>query len=307
MEESGHRQPGTIEPNTVTATDGLPVAPSLNLALAEVQGPPTYSPVDRRVIVICALALGIGAAGALVATILTHLIGFITNVAYFGRFSGSFTPPSTDRWGVLSALVPVVGGVIVGVMARYGAAAIRGHGIPEVMERVLTAGSRISPKIMFLKPLSAAIAIGTGGPFGAEGPIIATGGALGSLVGQLIHVTADERKTLLAAGAAAGMAAIFGCPVSAVLLAIELLLFEYRPRSLVPVALASAAATGVRVAYAGPAPVFTVPTVVPPSLPALSVYVLLGGVIGLVAVFATRVVYRFTGCGGRLWELSPWG
>ena len=119
-------------------------------------------------------------------------------------------------------------------MARYGAAAIRGHGIPEVMERVLYAGSRISPKIMFLKPLSAAIAIGTGGPFGAEGPIIATGGALGSLVGQLIHVTADERKTLLAAGAAAGMAATFGSPVSAVLLAVELLLFEYRPRSICP-------------------------------------------------------------------------
>jgi H+/Cl- antiporter ClcA len=292
MSENGHKPLGTIEPNSINPAGGLPVAPSLNLALADVQGPPTYTPVDRRVIAICALALAIGVGGALVATILTHLIGFITNVAYFGRLSGSFTPPSTDRWGVFSVLVPVVGALIVGVMARYGAAAIRGHGIPEVMERVLTAGSRISPKIMFLKPLSAAIAIGTGGPFGAEGPIIATGGALGSLVGQLVHVTADERKTLLAAGAAAGMAAIFGCPVSAVLLAVELLLFEYRPRSLVPVALASAAATGVRVAYAGPAPVFTIPTVLPPSLPALSVYVLLGAAIGLVSVFATRVVYR---------------
>jgi H+/Cl- antiporter ClcA len=292
MKENGHRASGTIEPTSIKTADGLPIAPSLNLALDAVQGPPTYSPVDRRVIAICALALGIGAAGAVVATILTHLIGFITNVAYFGRLSGSFTPPSTDRWGVFSIFVPVIGGVIVGVMARYGAAAIRGHGIPEVMERVLTAGSRISPKIMFLKPLSAAVAIGTGGPFGAEGPIIATGGAVGSLVGQLIHVTADERKTLLAAGAAAGMAAIFGCPVSSVLLAIELLLFEYRPRSLVPVALAAAVATGVRIAIAGPAPVFTVPTVNPPSLSALSVYVLLGGVIGLVAVFATRVVYR---------------
>ena len=239
MNENGHKPLGTLEPNSIDPTNGLPVAPSLDLALADVQGPPTYTPVDRRVIAICALALGVGAGGALVATILTHLIGLITNIAYFGRLSGSFTPPSTDRWGVFSVFVPVAGALIVGVMARYGAAAIRGHGIPEVMERVLTAGSRISPKIMFLKPLSAAIAIGTGGPFGAEGPIIATGGALGSLVGQLIHVTADERKTLLAAGAAAGMAAIFGCPVSAVLLAVELLLFEYRPRSLVPVALAS--------------------------------------------------------------------
>ena len=292
MNTNGTEPAAPTDHNSFEAVDGLPVAPSLNLALADVQAPPTYTPVDRRVIAICALALGIGAAGAVIATVLTHLIGFITNLAYFGRLSGSFSAPSTDRWGAFSVFVPIVGALVVGVMARYGAAAIRGHGIPEVMERVLTARSRISPKIMFLKPLSAAIAIGTGGPFGAEGPIIATGGALGSLVGQLIHVTADERKTLLAAGAAAGMAAIFGCPVSAVLLAIELLLFEYRPRSLVPVALAAAVATGVRVAYAGPAPVFTVPTVGLPSLPALSVYVLLGGVIGLVSVFATRVVYR---------------
>src|SRR6476646_5213220 len=161
MSENGDRPLGTIEPNSINPAGGLPVAPSLNLALADVQGPPSYTPVDRRVIAICALALAIGAGGALVATILTHLIGFITNVAYFGRLSGSFTPPSTDRWGAFSVLVPVVGALIVGVMARYGAAAIRGHGIPEVMERVLTAGSRISPKIMFLKPLSAAIAIGT--------------------------------------------------------------------------------------------------------------------------------------------------
>src|SRR5262249_21737143 len=165
MTENGYRPPGTIEPNSIKTADGLPIAPSLNLALEQVQGPPTYSPVDRRVIAMCALALGIGAAGAVVAAILTHLIGFIPHIAYFGRLSGSFTPPSTDRWGTLSVFVPVIGGVIVGIMARYGAAAIRGHGIPEVMERVLTARSRISPKIMFLKPLSAAIAIGTGGPF----------------------------------------------------------------------------------------------------------------------------------------------
>jgi chloride channel protein, CIC family len=289
---SGTPLVGDAESRPLRGGDGIPVAPGLDLALAEVQGPPSYAPVDRRVIVICALALGIGAAGALIAAILTHLIGFITNLAYFGRISGAFSPPSTERWGVFSVFVPVVGALIVGVMARYGAAAIRGHGIPEVMERVLTGRSRISPKIMFLKPISAAIAIGTGGPFGAEGPIIATGGALGSLVGQIIHVTADERKTLLAAGAAAGMAAIFGCPVSSVLLAVELLLFEYRPRSLVPVALAAVVATGVRIAYQGPAPVFTLQLVGYPSLSALCVYVVLGAVIGLVAVFATRVVYR---------------
>jgi CIC family chloride channel protein len=282
---------GDTDPSVVNPADGLPVAPSLELALADVQAPPSYTPVDHRVIAICALALFIGAAGAVIASILTQLIGFITNLAYYGRLSRDFSPPSTDRLGVFSVFVPIAGALVVGVMARFGAAAIRGHGIPEVMERVLHARSRISPKIMFLKPLSAAIAIGTGGPFGAEGPIIATGGALGSFVGQLIHVTADERKTLLAAGAAAGMSAIFGCPVSAVLLAVELLLFEYRPRSLVPVALASAVAAGVRVAYSGPAPAFTLSTVAPPSLPALSVYVLLGAVIGVVSVVVTKIVY----------------
>ena len=204
---------GDIDASVVNPADGLPVAPSLELALADVQAPPSYTPVDHRVIAICALALLIGAAGAVIASILTQLIGVITNLAYYGRLSRDFSPPSTDRLGVFSVFVPIAGALVVGVMARFGAAAIRGHGIPEVMERVLHARSRISPKIMFLKPLSAAIAIGTGGPFGAEGPIIATGGALGSLVGQLIHVTADERKTLLAAGAAAGMSAIFGCPV----------------------------------------------------------------------------------------------
>ena len=188
-------------------------------------------------------------------------------------------------------LIPIAGAVVVGLMARFGAAAIRGHGIPEVMERVLYNRSQISPKIMLLKPLSAAIAIGTGGPFGAEGPIIATGGAVGSLLGQVIHVTADERKTLLAAGAAAGMAATFGSPVSAVLLAIELLLFEYRPRSLIPVALASATATGVRALFVGSAPVFTVPTLQQPSLPALLVYVLLGAAVGAFAAGTTRFVY----------------
>ncbi len=275
----------------VNPTGGLPVAPSLEPALASVLAPPEYSPVDRRVVVISLLAMGVGAAGALIASILTHLIGLITNIAYYGRVSTAFVAPTTDRLGAWSIFVPIVGAVIVGLMARYGAAAIRGHGIPEVMERVLYNRSRISPKIMFLKPLSAAIAIGTGGPFGAEGPIIATGGGFGSLVGQLIHVTADERKTLLAAGAAAGMAATFGSPVSAVLLAVELLLFEYRPRSVIPVALASSVAAGVRALLVGTAPVFSVPTLQQPTMAALLAYVVLGAVIGVFAAFTTWFVY----------------
>ena len=267
------------------------MSPSLEPALATVNAPATFAPVDGRVMFISLIAIGVGAGAALVANILTHLIGLITNLAYYGRFSDSFSAPSTARLGGWSVLVPVAGALIVGLMARYGAAAIRGHGIPEVMERVLYNRSQISPRIMFLKPLSAAIAIGTGGPFGAEGPIIATGGALGSLVGQIIHVTADERKTLLAAGAAAGMAATFGSPVAAVLLAVELLLFEYRPRSVIPVALASAVAAGIRALLAGSAPVFAIPALQEPSLPALLVYVLLGAVVGVFAVFTTRFVY----------------
>jgi H+/Cl- antiporter ClcA len=279
------------EPTPHTPAEGIPVAPSLEPALAAVHAPSEYAAVDQRVIIISGIAIAVGAAGALIANLLTHLIGFITNLAYFGRLSGDFVAPSTARWGAWSVLVPIVGAVVVGLMARYGAAAIRGHGIPEVMERVLYNRSRISPRIMFLKPLSAAVAIGTGGPFGAEGPIIATGGAVGSMVGQLIHVTADERKTLLAAGAAAGMAATFGSPMSAVLLAVELLLFEYRPRSVIPVALASAVATGVRSLLVGSGPVFTVPTMLQPSLPALLAYVVLGGLVGVVAAFTTRFIY----------------
>ncbi len=276
----------------LTPTDGIPVAPSIAPALATVEAPPSYQPIDKRVVYIALLSIGAGAGAAVIARVLTELIGLITNLAFLGRWSMAFSAPTTEHWGRWAILVPIIGAVVVGLMARYGSAAIRGHGIPEVMERVLYARSRIAPRVMFLKPLSAAIAIGTGGPFGAEGPIIATGGALGSLIGQLIHITADERKTLLAAGAAAGMAATFGSPVSAVLLAVELLLFEYRPRSLIPVALASAMATGIRALLVGSsAPVFPVAALQEPSLRALLGYVGLGGVIGLASVFTTRIVY----------------
>jgi H+/Cl- antiporter ClcA/CBS domain-containing protein len=179
----------------------------------------------------------------------------------------------------------------VGVMARYGSKAIRGHGIPEAMEQVLFNESRIPARVTFLKPLSAAISIGTGGPFGAEGPIIATGGAFGSLIGQVLRVSANERKTLLAAGAAAGMSATFASPVSAVLLAVELLLFEYRLRSIVPVALASAAACGAHIALVGADPAFAMPVVAAPSGAALAIYVGMGVAAGMVSVLVTRAVY----------------
>jgi H+/Cl- antiporter ClcA len=240
---------------------------------------------------VSALAVGVAILAAFGAQILTALIGFVTNLAFYGRWSLAFTSPADNHLGLAVILVPILGGLVVGVMARYGSEAIRGHGIPEAMEQILLNESRIAPRVMFLKPLSAAIAMGTGGPFGAEGPIIATGGALGSVVGQLFHISADERKILLAAGAAAGMAATFGSPVAAVLLSVELLLFEYRARSLIPVAFAASAATAVRLAFVGSTPIFAMSAVPPPSGAALATYAVLGALIGVVAVGITRALY----------------
>jgi len=255
--------------------------------------PRDYEPIDRRTLFVAACTIVIGGSAGLAAKFLTGLIGFATNVSFYGRMSTAFQSPALTHRGPLAiVLIPMLGALVVGIMARYGTAAIRGHGIPEVMERVLFAESRISPRVLVLKPLSAAIAIGTGGPFGAEGPIIATGGALGSLAGQFLHVTADERKTLLAAGAAAGMAATFGSPVSAILLAVELLLFEYRPRSLIPVSLAAVVAAAVRIAFEGTDPVFAISSLAQPSGAALATYALLGLVIGAIAAAITRVSYR---------------
>jgi H+/Cl- antiporter ClcA len=274
-----------------STTVGLPVDASLGPALDSVSAPHRPPLADTRVVFVSAVAIGIGIAAGLLADLLTALIGLITNVAFYGRLSVAFVSPAENRLGIFVVLVPILGGIIVGFLARYGSGAIRGHGIPEAMEQVLSNESRIPPRVTLLKPLSAAISIGTGGPFGAEGPIIATGGAFGSLVGQLLHITAEERKVLLAAGAAAGMAATFGTPVSAVLLAIELLLFEYRRRSVIPVALACAAAAGVRVALVGSAPVFAMPQLSAPGGAALAGYVVLGALLGVASVFVTRAVY----------------
>jgi H+/Cl- antiporter ClcA len=274
-----------------STTGGLPVAPSLGPGLASLHVPRERAGVDTRTITVGLTSILLGIAAALIAQVLQGLIGLITNVSFYGRLSTAFSSPADHHLGAFVLAIPVIGGLIVGVMARYGSKAIRGHGIPEAMEQVLTNQSRIPPRLTFLKPLSAAVAIGTGGPFGAEGPIIATGGALGSLVGQLMRVTVDERKTLLAAGAGAGMAATFGAPVSAVLLAVELLLFELRPRSLLPVALATCAATGMRALFHGTGPMFAMSEIARPGAAALAMYVLLGAALGVVAVLVTRAVY----------------
>src|SRR5579872_5036024 len=215
--------------------------------------------VTPRTIPIALLAVVIGAVSAYVALGLLKLIGLFTNLCFFGRWSMALVSPAGNHLGWLEVLVPVAGAIVIGFMARYGSERIRGHGIPEAIESILINGSKVEPRLAILKPLSSAISIGSGGPFGAEGPIIMTGGAIGSVISQLFHLTAAERKTLLVAGAAAGMSATFATPVAAVLLAVELLLFEWKPRSAVPVALASATAGAARRYILGLGPLFPVP------------------------------------------------
>ncbi|HEY8549997.1 MAG TPA: chloride channel protein [Vicinamibacterales bacterium] len=212
-----------------------------------------------RMLLVGLLAVGIGLVGALLARGLLSLIALFTNLFFFGRFSLADASPADADLGTVVLAVPAVGGLIIGVLARYGSDRIRGHGIPEAIEAILMNGSRVQPKVALLKPLSSAISIGSGGPFGAEGPIIMTGGAFGSVIAQCFHLTSAERKTLLVAGAAAGMSATFATPVAAVLLAVELLLFEWKPRSFVPVALASATAAAARRSLLGMGPLFPVP------------------------------------------------
>jgi chloride channel protein, CIC family len=246
---------------------------------------------DRRVLVLSGLAVGIGVAAALVAYALVWLIAVITNLAYYQRFSSQFVSPAGNQLGGWAVLVPVIGGLVIGLMARYGSEKIRGHGIPEALEAILIGRSRIEPKVALLKPVSSALSIGTGGPFGAEGPIIMTGGAVGSLIGQLFHLSSAERKTLLVAGAAAGMAAIFATPMAAVLLAVELLLFEWKPRSFIPVAVASVVAAVVRVPLLGAGPIFPVPGHAVLGAETLGFAVIVGLLAGVASGLLTALVY----------------
>ncbi len=245
-----------------------------------------------RVIPISLLAMVIGAICAFVALALLRLIGLFTNLFYFGRWNTALVSPAGNHLGVYSLFVPIGGALIVGVMARYGSERVRGHGIPEAIESILLNGSRIEPKVALLKPVSAAISIGSGGPFGAEGPIIMTGGAIGSMIAQLFHLTSAERKTLLVAGAAGGMSATFAAPVASVLLAVELLLFEWKPRSLIPVAFASAVAAVLRRYILGFGPLFPVPVhplFIGPK--ALLACVLVGLLAGALAALLSLSVY----------------
>jgi H+/Cl- antiporter ClcA len=237
------------------------------------------------------LAAGIGLLAGLIAFVLYKLIGLFTNIFFYHRFVSEFMSARHNQLGLWVILIPVIGGIIVGFMAKYGTSKIKGHGIPEAMEAVMVNRSRIEPRVAILKPLSAAIAIGTGGPFGAEGPIIQTGGAVGSLVGQAFHTTASERKVLLACGAAAGMSATFNTPIAGVILAIELLLFEFKARSFIPLVIASTLATAVHMQLLGAGPMFKVTPMdfgIPHALP---FYLLLGLVCGLAAVGFSKLLY----------------
>jgi H+/Cl- antiporter ClcA len=251
--------------------------------------------VDRRTWLLTAVAILIGTGGAALAVLLLRAIALSTNIFYYHRISLALVSPAgsaESHW--LMILVPVLGGLIVGLMAHYGSDKIRGHGIPEAIEAILLRGARVDPKVAILKPVSAAIAIGSGGPFGAEGPIIMTGGAFGSLVAQWLKLSDAERTTLLVAGAAAGMSATFAAPMAAILLAVELLLFEWRPRSLVPVAVASVTAGALRIWWLGAGPIF--PVDLPSGINLLQPLLIaapLGVLVGLASAGLSRLMYGF--------------
>ena len=248
-------------------------------------------PAQFRMVLMSFLAGGIGLLAGLIAFVLYKLIGLFTNIFFYQRFTAEFLSARHNQLGLWVIPIPVIGGIIVGFMAKYGSSKIKGHGIPEAMEAMMVNRSRIEPRVAILKPISAAIAIGTGGPFGAEGPIIQTGGAVGSLVGQAFHTTASERKVLLACGAAAGMSATFNTPIAGVILAIELLLFEFKARSFIPLVIASTLATAVHMQLLGAGPMFKVTPMdfgIPHALP---FYLVLGVVCGLAAVGFSKLLY----------------
>lgn len=275
----------------VLLENGIPVSTSLASELQEDQTLSIARYDKKRLLQISGVCVLIALAISVIAKFLVYLIDIVTNLFFYGTFSIEYISPAGNHLGAWVILIPAIGGFLVSLMALYGSKAIRGHGIPEAMEQILVNQSKIKPSITYLKPLSSAISIGTGGPFGAEGPIIATGGALGSTIGQLFKVTPNERKIILSAGATAGMSAIFGSPIAAIFLAIELLLFEFSPKSIIPVALACITGAAGHHLLFGAGPVFPMPDVVVPSNIALAVYSIMGLLIGVLSLGITKIVY----------------
>lgn len=278
--------------NKFNSFTGIPVSTSLQTPPEEEKHLKNEPHPKNRILRISFFAIVVAACISVIARFLVDLIYLVTHISFFGEFSTTHILPQDNHLGWWVIFIPAIGGVIIGFMALYGSKAIRGHGIPEAMEQILTNDSKIKPTITYLKPLSSAIAIGTGGPFGAEGPIIATGGALGSTLGQVMKISHNERKILLAAGATAGMAAIFGSPVAAIFLAVELLLFEFSPASIIPVALACiTGAAGHHVLF-DPGPVFPIAhEIAMPGNQALFLYSMIGLAIGLLSILVTKIVY----------------
>ncbi|TGT71846.1 MULTISPECIES: chloride channel protein [unclassified Mesorhizobium] len=246
---------------------------------------------DPRVLIIAAIAVVVATAGLFAGIVLLKLIRLATNIAYFGQFSLAELKLEDTPLGLTAVIVPVIGALIIGLMARFGSEKIRGHGIPEAIEAILLGRSRLDAKVAVLKPLSSAISIGSGGPFGAEGPIIMTGGAIGSLIAQMLPVSDNERKTLLVAGAAAGMTTVFGTPIAAIMLAVELLLFEWTPRSFIPVAVAAIVAEVERSLLHLPGPIFPFSGTMEASIAGLGGWVLVGIAAGLLSGLLTQLVY----------------
>jgi H+/Cl- antiporter ClcA len=245
-----------------------------------------------RLLLLAIMAIAVGTFGAGAAWLLQHLINMVTNIAYFGRLAAGPVVISSRPLDWPSVAIPIFGCLIIGLMSRFGSEKIRGHGIPEAIEAILIGKSRIQPKVAILKPLSSAISIGTGGPFGAEGPIIMTGGALGSIFAQMFHLSSAERKTLLVAGAAAGMSATFNSPIAAILLSVELLLFEWKPRSFIPVSIASAVAAAWRPFLLGGGILFPMNASAVVALPlTLLVCAIIGIFSGLFSGLLTQMVY----------------
>lgn len=275
-----------------SVTSSIPISVSLSDSLDAEYVQTKFINNKKRLLFISFLAIVTAVAISFIAKLLVYLINFITNISFHGTTDIQEATPVGNSLGLWVILIPVIGGVIVGLMALYGSKAIRGHGIPEAMEMILTNKSKIKPTITYLKPISSAISIGSGGPFGAEGPIIATGGALGSTLGQLLKISPNERKILLAAGATAGMAAIFGSPIAGIFLAIELLLFEFSPRSILPVALACITGAAGHHFLFGQKPVFGIDHIIPVAGNiALLMYSIMGIIIGLASVATTKIVY----------------
>ncbi|TSE09418.1 chloride channel protein [Mesorhizobium intechi] len=246
---------------------------------------------DARVLTIATIAVVVATAGLFAGIVLLKLIRLATNIAYFGQFTLAELKLQDTPLGLAAVVVPVIGALIIGLMARYGSEKIRGHGIPEAIEAILLGRSKLDAKVAILKPLSSAISIGSGGPFGAEGPIIMTGGAIGSLIAQMLPVTDNERKTLLVAGAAAGMTTVFGTPIAAIMLAVELLLFEWTPRSFIPVAVAAIIAEVERTVLHLPGPIFPFQGGMAVSFTGLGGWVLVGICAGLLSGLLTQMVY----------------